>query len=128
MKNYISIQTVNKASEYSYLAFTFNRNTRTRCEICSKLTIKTPERVTLTFFLLNTQLPIQISVSIQKSENFINFPVSIIFQRFKRDLPWLVKKNVWQRLVATRCCINMTKSYLSTFKILYTTIQFLYLL
>ena len=27
-----------------YLLIVNNRNTRTRCEICSKLTIKTPER------------------------------------------------------------------------------------
>ena len=28
----------------NYMFKVYNRNTRTRCEICSKLTIKTPER------------------------------------------------------------------------------------
>ena len=45
-----------------YLLKVNNRNTRTRCEICSKLTIKTPERrkrLVLVFLLLtlNMQLP-----------------------------------------------------------------------
>ena len=31
-------------SEHDYMFKVNNRNTRTRCEICSKLTIKTPER------------------------------------------------------------------------------------
>ena len=40
---------VSKLYESSYPAVNYmfkvnNRNTRTRCEICSKLTIKTPER------------------------------------------------------------------------------------
>ena len=37
-----SIQTSYPASNYLFKVN--NRNTRTRCEICSKLTIKTPER------------------------------------------------------------------------------------
>ena len=35
-----------------YLLKVSNRNTRARCEICSKLTIKTPERCRLGFQLL----------------------------------------------------------------------------
>ena len=33
----------------NYMFKVNNRNTRTRCEICSKLTIKKPERRSLTF-------------------------------------------------------------------------------
>ena len=35
-----------------YLLKVNNRNTRTRCEICSKLTIKTPERRLASFWCL----------------------------------------------------------------------------
>ena len=35
-----------------YLLIVNNRNTRTRCEICSKLTIKTPERRLASFWCL----------------------------------------------------------------------------
>ena len=34
----------NQVTDYLYLFKVNNRNTRTRCEICSKLTIRTPER------------------------------------------------------------------------------------
>ena len=30
-----------------------NKNTRKKCELCSKLTIKTPERVVVNFFIVN---------------------------------------------------------------------------
>ena len=36
-----------------------NRNTRKRCEICSKLTIKTPERRHLMFLLLTFNMQFQ---------------------------------------------------------------------
>ena len=36
----------------NYLFEVNNRNTRTRCEICSKLTIKTPERHLASFWCL----------------------------------------------------------------------------
>ena len=39
-KNWVR-KTTNSASNYMFKVN--NRNTRTRCEICSKLTIKTPE-------------------------------------------------------------------------------------
>ena len=42
----LSISTHNSVKESSYPVgiHLLNRNTRTRCEICSKLTIRTPER------------------------------------------------------------------------------------
>ena len=48
MRNYK--ETVNLAGNYMFKVN--NRNTRTRCEICSKLTIKTLER---RYFLLTSQ-------------------------------------------------------------------------
>ena len=57
-------QMENKTHSYPaniYLLKTNNRNTRKRCEICSKLTIKTPESrqcgrgVVLVFFIVNFQ-------------------------------------------------------------------------
>ena len=44
--NYVNDNDGNYGNEPAdiYLLKVNNRNTRTRCEICSKLTIKTPER------------------------------------------------------------------------------------
>ena len=49
--NFYAIALDNKALTYTEMCRSDvltinNRNTRTRCEICSKLTIKTPERLT----------------------------------------------------------------------------------
>ena len=47
-KNILKLDNKNNRTEYPaniYLFKVNNRNTRKRCEICSKLTIKTPERL-----------------------------------------------------------------------------------
>ena len=41
---YIAKTTLNRFPANIYLFKVSNRNTRKRCEICSKLTVKTPER------------------------------------------------------------------------------------
>ena len=53
---YINVNEINQNLGYRpagiYLLKVNNRNTRTRCEICSKLTIKTPERRLASFWCL----------------------------------------------------------------------------
>ena len=44
IKQYIKLNKVNDISRQNYLFKANNGNTRTMCEMCSKLTIKTPEK------------------------------------------------------------------------------------
>ena len=49
---FINNNDINRTPAGIYLLKVNNRNTRTRCEICSKLTIKTPERRLASFWCL----------------------------------------------------------------------------
>ena len=53
----------------TYLLKVNNRNTRVRCEICSKLTIKTPERRRSSVFISNFEHISRSSVSIVNFEH-----------------------------------------------------------
>ena len=109
----------NKCSIYSarfnpvgiYLLKVNNRNTRTRCEICSKLTIKTPERRQLrrsSVFIVNFEhISHLASVSIVNFEHVIADWEPISRQSFlSRSFKFLrthILKNICKRLFLPAC-------------------------
>ena len=77
-----------------YLFKVNNRNTRTRCKICSKLTIRTPERVFLVFLLLTLSREMPTGYLAQKKNCFIQLYFHL--ENYLRELP------PWQTAVLRR--------------------------
>ena len=69
-----------------YLFIVSNRNTKKRCEICSKLTIKTPERCSTVFIV-----------------NFTPF-LSVSIVEFKQESVFWVPSYRFNNVKTTYCC------------------------